>query len=105
MTFRQKSDKFYTLFKLVDALPKVLDFFTINFRIYSEKFGGIQKLSMRFSQKLHRIQHKIRLSGQILRQIFKSIGPFSQIQTATTKKMELIHHIFGRSLHVFSTIF
>ena len=105
MIFRQKSDSFYTLFKLIDVFLKVLDFFTISFTIYSKKFGGIQNFCIRFSQKLHHIQQKIRLSGQILRQIFESIWPFSQIQKATTKKMELIHHIIGRQLHVFPTIF
>ena len=52
MIFRQKSDSVYTLFKIIDAFLKVLDFSTINFRIYSKKFGAIQKfLYMFFSKK------------------------------------------------------
>ena len=35
--------------------------------------GGIQKTCKRFSQNLHHIQQKIRLSGQILRQKSESI--------------------------------
>ena len=73
MIFRQKSASFYTFFNVIDAFPKVLDFSTMNFRIYSKKFGGTQKYCMSFSHKLHHIQQKIRLSGQILRQIFESI--------------------------------
>ena len=79
MVFRQKSDSFYTLFKIVDAFPKVLDFSKKNFIRYLKKFGGIQKFCIRFSQKLNHIQQKIRLSVQILRQIFESISPFPQI--------------------------
>ena len=79
MIFRQKSASFYTFFNVIDAFPKVLDFSTMNFRIYSKKFGGTQKYCMSFSHKLHHIQQKIRLSGQILRQIFESIWPFPQI--------------------------
>ena len=84
--FGQNSDRFYTFFKIIDAFPKVLDFLTINFRMYSKNFGGIQKFCIRFSQKLHDIQQKTRLSGQTLRQIFESIWPFSQISDGYYEK-------------------
>ena len=86
MFFKQKSHNFYTLFKLKDAFLKVLDFFTINFRIYSKKFGCIQKFCLGFSQKLRHIQQKIRLSGQILRQIFERFWAFPQISDGYYEK-------------------
>ena len=86
MIFRQKSDSFYTFFKIIDAFPKVLDFSTMNFRIYSKKFGGIQKFCMSFSHKLHHIEQKIRLSCQNLRQIFESVWAFPQISDGYYEK-------------------
>ena len=86
MIFRQKSDSVYTLFKIIDAFLKVLDFSTINFRIYSKKFGGIQNFCICFSQKRHHIQQKIRFSGQNLRQIFERIRAFRQISDGYYEK-------------------
>ena len=102
MIFRQKSDSFYTFFKIIDAFPKVLDFSTMNFRIYSKKFGGIQKFCIWvFLINYTILNKKLDCHVRIWDKYSKVFERFLKFQTATTKKKELIHHIFGRSLQVF----
>ena len=86
MIFRRKADSLYALFKIIDAFPKVLDFFTINFRMYSKNIGGIKKFCIRFLKNYTIFNKKLDSLVRFWDKYSKVFDRFLKFQTATTKE-------------------